>query len=143
MFIKKLKINDDLKFYLCQIAVIGMFSIPAIAYYSYDNKTQIIETEAPDLDTFVNEEGQICCNFEPGEHKIKISRNDAYYHKINSIDGYNIESVDVNGWRDNNQVVYVNVEPVVAVGTLNKDGIMTFNDFGEVITSNLSLEKSY
>lgn len=137
MKFKNLKVNDDVKFYLCEIAIIGLCCISGVSYYSYEKQIQLVECETNDLDTFVNENGQICCNFDEGQHKIKVSRNDAYYHQINSVDGYSIESVDVNGWRDNNQVIYVNAEPVTVVGTKQKDGTVTFDNFGNVITNSL------
>jgi len=142
MKIKKLRITNNFKYFLGPVAILGILSVPAVFYYSYDNKSQV-ETTTDQLDTFINEEGQICCNFQPGEHKIKVSRNDAYYHQIESVEGYSIEQVNINGWRDNNQVIYVNTEPVTAIGTFNNEGISVFNDFGKIISNELNSKNSY
>ena len=108
----------------------------AAAYYLYENKKQV-EVEKTNKDNiFMNENGEYCCRFEAGDHTIKISRNDAYYHKIQPVEGYAIQEVEIAGWRDNNKVIYVNTEPVIAIGTKDKDGEISFNDFGKAETVN-------
>ncbi len=107
-----------------------------LVYYLHENKQQINAPVIISENIFVNENGEYCYRFEPGQHSIKISRNDAVYHKIGEVDGYAIKEVEINGWRDNNKVTYVNVEPVIAIGTKDKDGFFYFNDFGRVETVN-------
>lgn len=102
-----------------------------VGYYGYNNQTQVIVSNIDDTDIFVNEQGQYCKVFAPKEHVIHISRNDAYYHKIKEIPGYTIQEVAIHGWRDNNQTTYVNVVPVIAVATKDKNGQFHFNKFGE------------
>lgn len=110
---------------------LGFVGITA-GYYSYNNQEQIIDDVITEDDTFIDENGNICCYFAEGEHRISISRNDAYYHGISQIDGYEIESVKVNGWRDNNTTIYVNKEPVIAEATSVKNQEILFEDFGTV-----------
>lgn len=107
-----------------------------LVYYLHENKQQINAPVIISENIFVNENGEYCYRFEPGQHSIKISRNDAVYHKIGEVEGYAIKEVEINGWRDNNKVTYVNVEPVIAIGTKDEDGIFYFNDFGRVETVN-------
>ena len=107
-----------------------------LVYYLHENKQQINAPVIISENIFVNENGEYCYRFEPGQHSIKISRNDAVYHKIGEVEGYAIKEVEINGWRDNNKVTYVNVEPVIAIGTIDEDGIFYFNDFGRVETVN-------
>lgn len=135
--------KDDFKLLLGKLSILGLCSIAPIAYYSSEDKNQAIETEA-DLDhlnIFLDEKGQTCCNFLPGEHRIVVSRNDLFHHEIGSVDGYIIENVVTDAWRDHCQVVYVNTEPVVALGTIDQDGKISFNDFGEVINNSLEKRK--
>lgn len=107
-----------------------------LVYYLHENKQQINAPVIISENIFVNENGEYCYRFEPGQHSIKISRNDAVYHKIGEVEGYAIKEVEINGWRDNNKVTYVNVEPVIAIGTKDEDGFFYFNDFGRVETVN-------
>ncbi len=133
MKIKSLKINKNL---LSSIAaatiVLGSYGGVAV-YYQYDNQQQISEKNINSNDIFMNENGEFCLRFEPGEHVIEISSNDALYHKIEAVEGYAISEVEINGWRDNNKAVYVNTEPVIVIATLDKNGKLEFNDFGEVV----------
>ena len=101
-----------------------------ISYYTYDNQIQISNSNLDDSNIFIDENDNMCCYFEPGEHIIEISRNDAYYHKSEEIEGYTIREVEINGWRDNNKITYVNTKPVIAIGTQDRDGNLTFNNFG-------------
>lgn len=107
-----------------------------LVYYLHENKQQINAPVIISENIFVNENGEYCYRFEPGQHSIKISRNDAVYHKIGEVEGYAIKEVEINGWRDNNKVTYVNVEPVIVIGTKDEDGFFYFNDFGRVETVN-------
>lgn len=106
----------------------------SIAYYSYEKQHQLCENKIDRNEIFLNDNGKYCYYFEPGEHIIEISRNDCGYRKIEQVDGYTIKEVEINEWLRNNKVVYVNVEPVIAVTqTIDNDKI-EFNDFGTVLT---------
>ena len=110
----------------------------SIGYYSYNDQRQVIESTIDDNSVYTDEQGQIVCYFEPGQHVIRISRNDAYYHKYEAVDGYMIKEVEDKGWRDNNTVTYVNVDPVIAIGTTDKEGNITFNEFGTITEPKLT-----
>ena len=128
MKIKDLKINKEF-FILGTVFTLALGG--TFAYFQYERPSQVCEYNM-DNKTFTNENGDVCCYFEPGEHIIKISRNDAYYRKIESVEGYEIEKLVINNWRFNNQVTYVNKEPVLATGTLKNNGTVEFNSFGKV-----------
>ena len=108
----------------------------AAAYYLYENKKQVDVEKIDKSKIFINENGDYCYRFEAGEHTIRISRNDAYYHKIGEVEGYSIKEVEIAGWRDNNKVIYVNNVPVIAIGTKDNNGEISFNEFGRVETVN-------
>lgn len=132
MRIKKLKINRNILSYITLAAIIaGTVGISGV-YYLHSNQEQVIENNIDMNNTFEDELGNIYCEFLPGEHVIKISRNDAYYHKIEQVKGYMIKEVEIKGWRDNNTVEYVNIEPVIAKATSSKKGKLNFNEFGQV-----------
>lgn len=58
------------------------------------------------------------------------------------MEGYEIESVEVIGWRNNNIVTYVNKEPVVVKATgVNNDGKVEFDNFGEVVKDKVKVMK--
>lgn len=135
--------KDDFKLLLRKLSILGLCSIAPIAYYSYEDKNQVMEAEMDynHLDTFLDEQGQTYCRFLPGGHRIMISRNDSLRHEIDTVNGYTIESVITNAWRDNCEVIYVNTEPVVVQGTIDKNGKISFNDFGEVISNPLEKKK--
>lgn len=133
MKIKNLKINKALLSSISAATIVlGIYGGAAV-YYQYDNQQQICEKNINSNDIFMNENGEFCLRFEPGEHIIKISSNDALYHKIEAVEGYTISEVEINGWRDNNKAVYVNTEPVIVIATLDKNGKLEFNNFGEVV----------
>lgn len=113
----------------------------SIIYYKYDNKEQICESDLDSNNIFIDENGKFNCYFDVGEHIIKISRNDAYYHKSEEIKGYTIKEVEINGWRDNNKITYVNTEPVIAIATEEENGKLEFNDFGKVLVENYMRKK--
>ena len=102
----------------------------SIAYYTYESQGQVIKEPISNERIYINSRGQYCCRFEPGEHKIKISRNDSLYHKIKEKQGYAIQEVEINGWRDNNKVTYINTVPVIAIGKKDNNGDIMFDDFG-------------
>ena len=124
--------KEDLSYLLATCLMVGAAYGTAGVYYSYDNQKQINETNVSEKGFIMNENDELCYLFGIGEHEIKISRNDALYHKIEQIDGYEIKEVEINGWRDNNKVTYVNTKPVLVVVTYDKDGNMKLDDFGTV-----------
>ena len=52
-----------------------------------------------------------------------------------------IKEVEINGWRDNNKVTYVNIVPVVAIATNENNGNLEFNNFGSVATKTFTKNK--
>ena len=130
---KKLNINKRFASTILTTSI-TLSTIGGVAfYYSYNNNQQICEQNITTDDTFINDNGEICYRFETGEHIIRISRNDAYYHKIEGVEGYTISEVEINGWRYNSKVTYVNTEPVIVVATVSKNGKLEFNNFGKVV----------
>ena len=131
MSTRKLEISERVKASIIAACIVaGTFSIPAL-YLSYNSQKQICVEKADEDDLFINEDGVLCQRFAPGEHKIRISRNDALYHKIEIVEGYSNET-EINGWRDNNTTIYTNTEPVVAVVTSMVGDKPICNDFGTV-----------
>lgn len=105
-----------------------------ICYYSYERITQVEQNNLDMDDMDIDENGNIYYSFDVGEHKVTVSSNDFLYRQRDTIDGYTIENVEINGWRDNNQVTYVNQVPVIVKATSVKDGVVEFADFGEIET---------
>ena len=99
------------------------------AYYLYDNQKVISEIEYDEDRLAITGDNQLCYRLGIGEHVIEVSRNDMLYHKIEEVEGYTIKEVEINGWRDNNKVVYVNTKPVYIV--LDYNGL-NLNNFGTV-----------
>lgn len=113
------------------ILLVGIYG--SVGYYSYERQTEISSENINNDSIYTNEDGELCCKFDIGQHKISISRNDSLNYKIEKVEGYEIEEVEVTGWRDNNKVIYVNKKPVVVKATRVKDGKVEFAGFGEVI----------
>ena len=134
---KKLEFNKKIAPLLVSGIVLTSVATLDVLYYTYEGNEQIIEQDNRD-NIFLDEDGKYKCFFDIGEHKIKVSRNDMLYHKIESVDSYQITEVEINGWRDNNQVTYENVDPVIVVAT-EKNGKLEFNSFGTKTTA----EKTY
>ena len=103
--------------------------------YSHNDQYQICEENINNSNIFTNENGDTCCRFDVGEHVIEISRHDVY-RKIENVDGYCIDEVEINNWKYSNKVRYINIKPVIAIGT-TKNGKLQFNDFGTVEKTNI------
>lgn len=103
------------------------------AIYTYEKKEQVTEVPYKIEETFKDEEGNVYKNFEVGEHKIIISRNDRIFNTKN-IDGYMIESVKKDNYfiYDNLKITYVNTEPVLVKATNVDNNIVYFNEFGSL-----------
>lgn len=116
--------------------VVGMIGGGSL-YYLYDNFSdnvkQSSDTDVNTDDLEITENGEMYYVFNEGEHKVKISHNDMFYRKIEAVEGYEIIDVQVNGWRDNSQVTFVNKVPVKVKMTGNEEGRLKFDSFGEVI----------
>ncbi len=108
----------------------------AFGYYLPDNfndKVKQISDTDIDLDNVETSElGDMYYLFDVGEHKVVMSRNDMWYRKIEKVAGYEISEVEVNGWRDNSKVTFVNKVPVKAKVTASKDGQLKCDEFGIV-----------
>ena len=104
-------------------------------YYNVETTKQVQPADTQQTPVFTTENGKTHGYFDVGEHVIKVSRNDAYTYKPNEIEGYIIKEVEVNSWRHNNQITYVNTVPVVVPATQSKNGEYEFNTFGTVETT--------
>ncbi len=131
--IRNLKLAENIKSYLAMGATIAVCAGLCFSCENYENKTQEIVSEVDDNSIFFDEDGTACYYFEPGQHKIRISRYDAFIRKITNIDGYVIDNVTINGWNNNNEVVYINKETVLAKSKSYKNGRFEFDDFGVVV----------
>ncbi len=134
-------IIDDLKYGGEIIKLIGggiVFCglvVYSLVYYNRDEQEQIVGDSIDYSEDTIDEEGHIRHEYLPGEHRIVRTRNDSFRYEVTAPDGYMIESVTVQGNLDRNQVVYVNIVPVIVQGTEQKDGTVTFDDFGEVLVN--------
>ena len=133
MKIKKLNLKENIIPNILYGSVILATISGSIIYYNYENKEQILNNEIDSNKIFIDSDGKIKCYFDAYEHMIKVSRNDAYYHKSEEIEGYTIKEVEINGWRDNNTITYVNTEAVIVTAT-NEDNKLEFNDFGKIVS---------
>lgn len=113
--------------------VFGALVVGSVFYYNHDVQEQIVDDSVNYFDNTIDEDGKIYHIFLPGEHRVMRTRNDSFSYEIASPDGYMIESVTVSGVFHQNQAVYVNTVPVIVQGTEQKDGTITFDEFGEVI----------
>ena len=113
----------------------------SIIYYQHESKEQICETNMNKNNIFKGEDGKFYCYFDIGEHIITISRNDAYYYKSKEIEGYAIKEVEINGWKDNNKITYINTIPVIVEATKEKNDELEFSNFG-VLTNKKSKIRS-
>ena len=130
MKIKKLKINDELMPIILSASLMVGAATTTTLYYKYENVKQVCEIDIDDTKIYRNELGEICCYFDIGEHVIEISKNVAYNYKTKEIEGYTTKEVEINGWKNNNKITYVNIKPVIVVATNERKGKYEFNDFG-------------
>lgn len=132
MKIKNLKINKQAISTLLTSTLYISVITGSIIYYQHENKQQICEIDIDRTNIFKGEDGNIYCYFDVGEHIITISRNDAYYHKSEEVEGYVIKEVEINGLIDNNKITYINTVPVIVEASKEKNRQFEFNDFGIV-----------
>lgn len=137
MKIKNLDINKDaISIVLSATIFVGSIT-GSIAFCQYENKQQICEVDTNvNNNIFKGENGNVYCYFGIGEHIIEVSRNDPYYYKTEEIEGYTIKKVEINGWKYNNKITYINTVPVVVEATIKKDGELEFNNFGTISKEN-------
>lgn len=142
MKIKNLKINEQaVSALLSATLVIGSIT-GSVLYYQHENKQQVCKIKVDSTNIYEDENGKFYCYFDVGEHIITVSRNDAYYYKSEEIEGYAIKEVEINGWRDNNKITYINIVPVVVEATKEKNGQFEFNNFG-IISTEKNKTKTY
>ena len=119
---------------IAAIALGTLVLVSANQYYNYEYQGELwspayVHSE----DLIVGEDLNLYYYFEPGKHTIEVSRNDLLHHEIENIEGYEIRRVEVNGWRHNNVVIYVNTKPVMAKLTGSNDVFSFFDEFGTVV----------
>ena len=101
-------------------------------YWAAVNQPEYINS----LKAFTTSDGKTYGSSDIGEHIITVSRNDVYPYKTEEIEGYAIKSVEINSYRDNNKITYVNTVPVFVEVTKTKDDKYEFNTFGTVEQQN-------
>ena len=89
-------------------------------------------TDLSDEDLYINKDGEYCKTFEEGEHIIKVSRKTGGKHEYEEVEGYTIQSVEFKPYAYSSEVIYVNDEDIIAVGELDNNNLVEFNDFGKV-----------
>lgn len=137
----KIKFNKDSIKELAPYMAFGtmVLGIAGISGYYYlpdnfkDNIKQMGEADINIDDLEISDSGEMYYLFNEGEHRVQMSQNDAWHRKIESVEGYEIVGVEVNGWRDNSQVTFINKVPVRVRVTGSIDGSLKFDDFGEVL----------
>lgn len=130
----KRKIKELAPYFVMGSITVGVCGAMS-AYYLADNfKNNIVQVGEFNIDMNDMEilDNEMYYLFEKGEHKVKMSHNDAWYREIKQVEGYEIVDVEVNGWRDNSQVTFVNKVPVKVKVTGNEDGKLKFDDFGVI-----------
>lgn len=132
MGIKKFEIHKPALSTILSISLFAGSIAGSALYYNVETTKQVQEADAQQTPVFTTEDGKTYGYFDVGEHTIKVSRNDVYTYRTEEIEGYTIKEVEVNSWRDNNQITYVNTVPVVVLATQSKNGEYEFNTFGAV-----------
>lgn len=108
--------------------------VPSALYYGAEYQGELwAPAYLEDEDFTVGEDGELYYYLDVGEHTILVSRNDSLKHVIEKVDGYEISKVEVNSWRDNNSVTYVNTQPVKVKLTGKNDVFFFFDEFGTVV----------
>lgn len=135
MGIKKFEIHKPALSTILSISLFAGSLVGTALYYNVETTKQVQPADTQQTPVFTTKDGKTYGYFDVGEHVIKVSRNDAYTYKPNEIEGYIIKEVEVNSWRDNNQITYINTVPVVVPATQSKNGEYEFNTFGTVETT--------
>ena len=135
MGIKKFEIHKPALSTILSISLFAGSIAGSALYYNVETTTQVRQETNQQTPTFTTEDGKTYGYFDVGEHTIKVSRNDVYTYRTEEIEGYTIKEVEVNSWRDNNKITYVNTVPVVVPATQSKNGEYEFNTFGTVETT--------
>lgn len=135
MGIKKFEIHKPALSTILSISLFAGSIAGSALYYNVETTKQVQPADTQQTPVFTTEDGKTYGYFDVGEHVVKVSRNDVYTYRTEEIEGYTIKEVEVNSWRDNNQITYVNTVPVVVLATQSKDGEYKFNTFGTVETT--------
>lgn len=135
MGIKKFEIHKPALSTILSISLFAGSLVGTALYYNVETTKQVQPADTQQTPVFTTKDGKTYGYFDVGEHLIKVSRNDAFTYRTEEIDGYTIKEVEVNSWRDNNQITYVNTVPVVVPATQSKNGEYEFNTFGTVETT--------
>ena len=135
MGIKKFEIHKPALSTILSISLFAGSLVGTALYYNVETTKQVQPADTQQTPVFTTKDGKTYGYFDVGEHVIKVSRNDAYTYKPNEIEGYIIKEVEVNSWRHNNQITYVNTVPVVVPATQSENGEYEFNTFGTVETT--------
>lgn len=119
---------------ISSLALGALVLVSAQQYFSYEYQGELwAPAYVHSEDLIVGEDGSLYYYFEPGKHTIEVSRNDFFHHEIENVDGYEIRKVEVDGWRFNNRVIYVNTKPVMVRLTGYNETFSFFDEFGTVV----------
>ena len=135
MGIKKFEIHKPALSTILPISLFAGSLVGTALYYNVETTKQVQPADTQQTPVFTTKDGKTYGYFDVGEHLIKVSRNDAFTYRTEEIDGYTIKEVEVNSWRDNNQITYINTVPVVVPATQSENGEYEFNTFGTVETT--------
>lgn len=135
MGIKKFEIHKPALSTILSISLFAGSLVGTALYYNVETTKQVQPADTQQTPVFTTKDGKTYGYFDVGEHLIKVSRNDAFTYRTEEIDGYTIKEVEVNSWRDNNQITYINTVPVVVPATQSENGEYEFNTFGTVETT--------
>ena len=136
---KNLRINNKLLYNIVAYATIitisttgGTLAAVGVSKLLPEEKPQICGNTAyiDDQDIFINDTGEYCKPYDIGEHEIVISNSNHNIYK--EVPGYTINEVELNKSLGKDTIKYTNALPVIAVGELNDDGTIEFNEFGLV-----------
>ncbi len=118
--------------------VIGVVAVSTILtgcneygnYRLVQNTNEFIDLDNEDL--YINSDGDYCMEFEEGEHVITKSKTCGSKLTYEPVEGYTIQSATFDASRYYSEVTYVNTEDVIAIGELDNNNQVEFNEFGKV-----------
>ncbi len=94
---------------------------------NYDDYSNLDDNEI-----YMNSNGEYCKEFEEGEHTITITQRVGTKQTYEQVEGYEIQSIVIEPMKYFSEVTYVNDEDVIAIGELDENNQVEFNEFGKV-----------
>lgn len=119
---------------IAALAIGSLVLVSINKYYNYEYQGELwAPAYIASEDLMLGEDGEYYYDLEPGKHTMLVSRNDLFHYEIENIDGYMIQRVETDFWRDNIKIVYVNTKPVRVKLTDSNDTFSYFDEFGTII----------